>query len=289
MIRPLLTTLAAVAAVAATPAFAFDWSDNALRYQFGPSFTEPFVTTPSGGANSISKNIVSFQHADAYKYGGNFLNIDVLFSSSADKAQNSVDGAREIYAIYRHDLSLNKVFGTTAFAFGPVRDVMLEVGVDLSTKNTAFNPRVAEPVGGVVLSLAVPGFWHVGVLADKEWNNNGFSHLEHGVVVQGAGQVEFDTTAMFATSWGVPLYKAFSFEGYGSFILPKGKDGGGVQTKSELLFHPRIMWDAGSLFSSKGYQIGVGYEYWLNKFGNDHKLAPGSEESTVVFEAAFHL
>jgi hypothetical protein len=292
MIRSLLSALLAVGVVAAAaPASALDWSDNAIRYQFGPSFAEPGVVDTNGSASAISKNIVSFQHADGYKYGGNFFIVNVLLSSTADKAQNSNAGATEIYAIYRTDFSANKVLQTKAFTFGPIRDVMLEAGIDLSAKNTGFAAQVFKPVVGPVLSLAVPaGFWDVGVLVEKEWNNNGIAHVVNGQPdFASGGRVEFDPTLMFATSWAIPVYGAVSFEGFGNVILPKGKDGFGEQTKTEFLIHPRVMFDAGSLFGTKGYQIGAGYEYWLNKFGDNHANVPGAEQSTFVVEAALHL
>jgi hypothetical protein len=45
---------------------------------YGTKFGEPFVT------QDITKNILSLTHADGWKYGGNFLNIDVLFSDKND-------------------------------------------------------------------------------------------------------------------------------------------------------------------------------------------------------------
>lgn len=296
MIRSLLSALLATAVVAAAPASALDWSDNALRYQYGPNYSEPGVSTsgtPVGPAKSVHKNIVGFTHVDGYKFGGNFLSVNMLLSNAADPTnRNTTQGATEVYAIYRHDLSLNKVTSSKNFEFGPIRDVLLEAGADLSTKNTAFAPHKAMLVAGPVVSLKVPGFLNVGVLVNKEWNNNGAAHVENGRVdFTRGGSVEFDPAVMFASSWGVPVYGAFSFEGFASVNLPKGRDGFNRETVAELLVHPRVMWDAGSLFGSKGYQLGVGYEYWLNKFGNNHKLAAvsGSEQSTVVFEAAIHL
>jgi hypothetical protein len=102
--------------------------------------------------------------------------------------------------------------------------------------------------------------------------------------------VEFDPTVMFTTAWGVPLGSLpLSFEGFANVNLPKGKDGFGADTKTEVLVHPKVMFDVGTLWGSKGYQLGAGYEYWLNKFGNDHNKVVGAKESTVFVEAAVHL
>lgn len=293
--KSLLASVALALAVSALPArAALDWSDNAFRYTWGQSFSEPGVRATDGSSRTIAKNIVAFTHVDGYKFGGNYLNINMLLSTSEDPAnRNPGQGATEFYAIYRHDLSLAKLTHSKA-GFGPIRDVFLEAGIDYSTKNTAFAPHKVMPVVGPGVALKVPGFWNVAVLANKEWNNNGVASVKpDGTLDFTKGSaVEFDTTVMLATSWGIPLLSLpVSFEGFGSLNLPKGKDGFNRQTKSELLLHPKLMWDVGTHFATKGYQVGVGYEYWMNKFGNDRNLAAnwGAEQSTFLVEAAFHL
>ncbi|MBV8624292.1 MAG: outer envelope protein, partial [Herbaspirillum sp.] len=57
---------------------AADWADNSIGYRYGTRFAEPYNT------QDISKNIVNFQHASGYKYGTNFLNVDLLMSDSKD-------------------------------------------------------------------------------------------------------------------------------------------------------------------------------------------------------------
>jgi hypothetical protein len=276
-----LLTLAALAlALAAPAAHALDWSDNVFRFWWGPNFREPGVGAPGTDGKEIAKSVLTFTHVDGYKWGGNFFNVNMLHSTQADPSRGLDQGATEVYATYRHDLSLNKVTGSKTFAFGPVRDLFIEAGIDLSTKNTNFAPHKKMPVIGAGLALNVPGFWNVAVLANQEWNNNGIV----------GKSVEFDPTVMFATSWGVPLFKMpLAFEGFAIVNLPKGKDGFGRDTVTEVLLHPKLMWDVGPLFGSKGYQLGAGYEYWLNKFGNDADEVVGAEQGTVFFEAAIHL
>ncbi len=247
MIRKiLLSLLVAACGVVAQPAQAAEWSDNAIRYWVGTSFKEPGVGANGTDGTDIAKNVFSFTHASGYKYGGNFLNVDVLLSSSVDNANNSNAGAAEIYAVYRTDLSFNRISGSKMFSFGPVRDVLLIAGADLSAKNTAFAAHVMKPVAGLALSFDVPGFLNIGALAEKEWNNNG--------------------------------------------IVGKGF---GNPTKTEVLLHPKLMGDVGALWGNpkSGFKLGVGFEYWLNKFGNDknNPFAPGSEAKTPFLEAQVHL
>ncbi|HEX7622827.1 MAG TPA: hypothetical protein VF400_04590 [Anaeromyxobacteraceae bacterium] len=280
--RTLLLLTVSTFALAALPAQALDWSDNAFHYWWGPAFAEP------GNPNNVPKNILSFTHVDGYKWGGNFLNIDMLYSYSgkADNVQGLTEvksaGATEVYVVYRHNLSLNKITGSKAFEVGGVlRDVGIELGADLNTKHNAFAARKIMPVAGLSASLNVPGFLNVGVLLDKEWNTNAIVGKE----------VTFDVTPMLTAAWGIPVFGPIAFEGFALANLPKGKDGFGADTKTEVLLHPKVMVDLGTLWGSKGYQIGAGWEYWLNKFGNDND-APGSlgnKQSTVFLEAAIHL
>ena len=136
------------------------------------------------------------------------------------------------------------------------------------------------PIAGLQLSFAVPGFLVLGVALSKEFNTNGIT----------GKAVKFDVTPQFTAAWiiNIPL-GALSFEGFGNVILPKGKDGFGGDTVTEVLLHPKLMYDVGTFFGTKGYQIGAGYQYWLNKFGTDHNKLSGCAESAAFVEAAIHL
>ncbi len=268
-------TLFSLLALLASPlsARAAQWSDDSFHYWFGTAFAEP------GIAKNVAKHVLTFTHASGYKYGTNFLNASLLYSNTADPVRNTPSaGAAELYAIYRHTLSFGKISGRL-LAFGPVRDLGITLGVDANTKNTAFAGRKIMPIGGLTIALEVPGFLNLDLLANKEWNTNGI-----------VGKlVEFDVTMTAATAWAIPVYGPVNFEGFGSVNLPKGKDGFGNDTKTELLFHPKVMVDVGTLWGSKGWQVGAGWQYWLNKFGNDHNNVVGAEESAAFVEAAVHL
>ncbi len=279
MHRSLLALATVAGMLSASPAAGAQWQDNAIGYRWGATFREPGLVGADGEAKDVAKSVFSFTHVDGYKYGGNFLNIDFLVSSKADPAVGRAEGAAEVYVTYRTDLSLNKVTDGKTFAFGPVRDVSLEAGIDLNTKNTAFASHKVMPVVGGVFALDVPGFLNVGFLAAREFNNNGIV----------GKHVEFDTTGVLATSWGIPIGPV-TFAGFGNVVLPKGKDGFGNQTKTEVLVRPKLMLDVGSLWGwKKAIEVGGGFQYWLNKFGNDHSKTKGAEEKTPFVEAALHL
>jgi hypothetical protein len=289
-----LLSLAVLALALAAPAARAElqWSDNSFHVAYGTAYREPFNT------ENVSKTILSYTHVDGYKWGSNFLNLDFLYSTAGDgdnvfvggnnflptPAQNlGGAGAMEVYAVYRNTLSLNKITSSKNFEFGGVvRDVGVVGGIDLNTKNHAFSSRKIMPVLGVGVALNVPGFLNVELLANKEWGVNGTF----------ARNTSFDVTPMLAASWGIPLYGPVTFEGFGDVNLPKGNGGAGLaDTKTEVLLHPKLMVDVGTLWGSKGYQLGVGFEYWLNKFGSDHDQDPtgGSFAKTVFGEVAIHL
>jgi nucleoside-specific outer membrane channel protein Tsx len=280
-LRLLLLSLSALSLLAlAHTAKASEWADDSISYRWGTTFREPGVTNSAGDPKNIAKSILNFSHVDGYKYGGNFLSVDMLLSTTADPAVGNGDGAAEVYIVYRHDLSLNKITGTKNFSFGPVRDVNLELGTDLGTKNTSFAAHKVAPCIGPVVTFEVPGYLEFGVLAVKEWNNNGFASNP---------DVKFDATVMFTTAWGIP-FGPVNFTGFGDVELPKGKDGFGAQTKTEVLLHPKLLLDVGSFWNWKhAIEAGVGYEYWLNKFGNDNSKVPGSLANTPFVEVDVHL
>jgi hypothetical protein len=278
--RVVVGAVAALAVSWTTSAFAQGFQDNTLSYRYGTSFKEPAV---AGGAN-IEKSIVNFTHVDSYKYGSNFLSIDALFSNRIDPAAGGGAGAQEFYAVYRHDLSLNKVTGGKAYSFGPIRDIGLHAGGDANTKNTGFAPGKRLVVVGPYVSWAVPvGFLNTSVNYCKEWNHNGIV----------GKSVEFKDNVCFESAWSFPIPVGaanFKFNGFFNIIGPKGKDGFGNETKTEILARPELMLDVGEFFGKKNFvEAGVAYEYWSNKFGNDANKTVGAKANTPMFIGRAHF
>ena len=270
----------AVGVLAWAPAHAFDWNVNEVAYWYGSTFREPGISK-DGSARDIPKNVVSLSHADGYALGTNFIDVDILKSSSADPASGSSDGAVEVYVVDRQDFSLTALTGSDRFRFGPIRDVMIEAGADINTKNTAFESDKRMPVAGLAAQFDVPaGYWKAAVLWDKEWNHNGITDRD----------VTFNSTLRLETAWDVPFALAgqrFTFEGYGIYNGPKGIDGFGDKMRSEVLIHSQVMLDVGSWFDHPGLlKVGGGFQYWLNKFGVDHTTTQGALESAPFARVA---
>jgi hypothetical protein len=291
--------------IAPAPEKFFMFSDTTLSYWHEFSGAEPGVGKP------ISKDIGTITHFDVWKYGTNFVNIDFLKSDNHDPAApwggvgfpipagGVGQGAFEVYALYRGTLGFNEIFDTKAFKFGPVKDLAFYFGGDVNTKNTAFAPQKDLIVAGLQVQFDVPGYFNVAVMAGKEWNHNGIvpQLVAIGVPCPGAcaENVSFRPTAIFESQYMQPLGFTglpLRFSGFTNVVLPKGNDGFGNKTKTELLTDNRLTLDVGKLAANKPNWIDLfgGYRYWQNKFGGDHDLdaTGGGTESTFYVGIAWH-
>ena len=136
-------TLLCLSMLCCTGAQAADWSDTALSWRIGDKFREPY--NPA----DIRKNIFAITHASGYKYGSNFLNVDMLLSDHNDPASlTQSGGAHEAYVLYRHTLDIGKLRGAD-IKFGAVRGVGATFGFDWNTKNdVGYNSRKRLLVAG---------------------------------------------------------------------------------------------------------------------------------------------
>jgi hypothetical protein len=287
-----------------TKASFFDFSDTQLQYWHEFNGAEPSI------ANPVTKNIFSIVHNDAWQYGTNFLELDFLLSDQNDPQApwggpsfpippgGINPGAFEFYGVYRGTLSFNQLTKTETFRLGPINDLSFYFGGDFNTKNTAFYPQKRSFVTGLQLSFDVPGYLNVAAMLYKEWNHNGIVPLL-GNPPGTTEYVDFSPTAAFEAQYmqplsftGVPL----RFSGFTNVVLPKGNDGFGVATVTELLTDNRLTLDFGKLVADRPnlVDIFVGYRYWLNKFGNNPyppsgPPVPGTLESTFYLGVAWHI
>jgi len=277
---------AAIALAAAASGFgacAADWSDTYIGFRAGNKYAEPF------NANDIKKKILNLSHASGYSYGSNFFNVDYLMSDNTDPAFAGADsGAREVYIVYRHTLDAEKVLGTP-FKFGPLRGWGLTAGFDVNTKDDAgYNSKKQMLVLGPTVFVDVPGFLSVSALWLKESNApyNTFSGT-------GVSRYDYKTHPMLTAAWGIPIGgTGLSFEGFANWIAAKGINEFGGNTKAETNVDMQLMYDVGSLYGKKGqFKVGLEYQYWRNKFGNDHKgpAGPGAFAKTPMIRAEYHF
>lgn len=262
--------------LAAQTAQAWDWSDTSVGWSHGNRYAEPFNT------RDISKNIYSFTHADGYRYGTNFLNIDRLQSDSTDR-QTDGSGARETYVVYRHTLDLGKVTDKN-LSVGPVRGVGLTAGFDWNNKNDAgYASKKRMLVLGPTLMFDVPGFLNLSLLWMQE------SNRPVGV----ADRYTYRTHPMLSAAWSIPVGSdrlPLFFTGYGNWIASKGKNEFGGDTATETNIDMKLLLDVGAASGgTKGHAfVGIGYQYWHNKFGNLPSVS-GSTANTPYIRAEYHF
>lgn len=278
------TALVALLAASSCAVHAADWSDTSLSYRYGTKFAEPFNT------EDISKHIVNFSSASGYKYGKNFLSVDLLLSSVEDPSSaGSTDGAHEAYAVYRHTLDLGKVTGAN-MAFGPVRGVGATAGFDFNSKTDAgYNSKKRMLVAGPTLMFDVPGFLDVSLLALWESNApyNSFSNTS-------TARYSYDVHPMLSAAWGIPFNVggvALSFEGFANYIASKGKNEFGGATAPETNVDMQIMYDLSPAIGAakNTLKVGLEYQYWRNKFGNPARNIPGATAKTPMVRVEYHF
>jgi hypothetical protein len=260
-------------------------SEDSLSYSYGSRFRTPFVTTaeqPRGA--DIGRNSIEFTHLDFWKYGSNIVDLNLRMSNHAEPAVGGGAGALEVYGIFRADFSLNKIGGTRRFGAGPLRDIALEAGANLETKNSDYSPEERTLFLGPNFQFKIPrGFLNVGVHIRKEWN--------HEAILGKADN--YSPCLNFETNWSVPLpirRVPLAFAGFATLNTPKGKDSFGTNSVTEYLVRPRLMLDVGALaFHKRGLlEAGGGVEYWYNEFGKPASF-PGATEIAPFFQLTLRL
>ena len=286
------------------PAPFFVFQDTVLEYRLETAATEP------GNSVHFPKHIANVSHVDAYQYGTNFVSVDFLKSTTADPSFPATapfkgDGSAEVYGIYRGTFSGNAFTNSKMFTFGPVKDISLGFGGDIESHNNAFAAQKRALVVGPQISFNVPGYLTFQISLYKEWNHNGIAQT--GVPAFPVtnpdfdpvnGRVSFRPTAEFELAYAQPLSFTglpLTLSGFANVVLPKGLDGFGNHTRTELLTSHRLTLDVGSFWGRpKLVDAFVGYKYWLNKFGTNAQFGqvsytPGSLEHQVFFGVDFHL
>lgn len=272
--------MAAALVAASGAASAADWSDTSIGYRWGNHFREPV------NAGNIAKNIYFLTHVSGYKYGTNFFNVDLLQSDKSDPG-NGKDGAQEVYVVYRNTLDFGKISGKD-LKWGWIRGWGATAGFDWNTKNDAgYSSKKRMLVLGPTVMFDTPGFFNLSVLA--LWESNDPIGNPQG------GRYTYKTHPMLTGAWGIPFGSLpVSYEGFFNIIAPKGNDEFGNPTKTEINWDSQIMVDVGSLVGGpkQTFKLGVEYQYWKNKFGNDNGnpfFRGGAKASTPMIRAEYHF
>lgn len=232
------------ASIIAGNVLALEWSDNEIQYLRGKAFHEPYNSA------DVSKQTVTFQHADGHAYGRNFLFVDALKSDDKDAS------ASEFYGEGYASFSLGKL-GGTSLSHGMLRDINLTAGINYGHKsyaNYSIDPRVLLP--GISVDLNLPGF--------AFFNFDILAYIDRGRFAGNDNGCNADTHQL-TPAWKLPFSIAgekFSFEGFVDVIGAHGN------CARQVLGQPQLRWDIGNHFGQAGKLfLGIEYQYWNNKYG----------------------
>lgn len=272
--------------VAIPPSFiAPTFSSNTLSYAWGPNYRNPFIASVSqpGGAD-IARHSIEFKHFDAWRYGHNFVDVILKRSSSVEPAAGGGAGALGFYSIVRAGLSINRMAGRSVIALGPLRDIDLQLGANLQSKNSDFAPNERSLYLGPNFQFGFgAGYLNIALQARQEWNHNG---------ILGRNE-DYDLGFNIEPVWSFPFHigrASLVFEGYADYNTPKGRDTSGQQTRAELIARPQLKLDVSPWFglAPNVLELGVGVEYWDNLFGKNGDRVPGARQSTPVISLGVH-
>lgn len=274
-------------------------NDNRLTFAYEPTAVDP------GTTNKTAKQVYAFTHFDAWAYGTNFINLELIKSDHADPAgpcpilqPTGCAGATEFFGMIRSTFGFNQIFNTKAFTVGPLHNVSFEVGAEGETKNQFLSPAKRALVAGLQFAFDLPyhGYFNVAPLMYKEWNHNTFLTPAF-VAPLGTGIADGNTD--YRPTWAVetnyymdlgflpPEFQYFAISGRAAWYGPKGT--GTTPTQVPLAINPpaaiefnsepiRLTFDASKAIWGPKYShfadVWVAYRYWQNKFGLDHNLAP---------------
>ncbi len=242
----LLAAVALALTIFAVPkAKAATWSNTELHLQYGALDTPSFA-----GGGDKDTLIFTFQHASGWKYGDNFLFFDVL--SSEDGGFNDNDTYGEWYSY----VSFRKVAGKEEMQ-GALKDVRFVMGF-----NWAPDADVIKYLPGIGLSWNVKGF--------AFFNTDLTLYIDDSVGTANGGAPEQDNSFMIDVSWARPIGQRFSIEGHVEYIGERTDEFGGT-VEAWFQAQPQFRW-----FVSENLAVGIEYQYWMNKLGDD-----ATDESAV--------
>src|SRR5271166_1125 len=281
--------IAAAGASQSTAADMFTVNANSVSYGYAFAATDPYET------DHTRKGIISFTHFDAWAYGTNLFNIDLLKSNSNDPSNpcglagfpaTGCEGTTEIYGFFRSTLGWKELFGLRFGNF--LTNVSFKVGGDANSVNNANSAAKKDVVGGLQFNFALPygASFAVSPLYYSEKNHGSF-------ITSNTSKVDYFSTYRVEASLNVPLGPKgtpLSFSSLFAVQGPKGQCPAGecavnaVSTKAETYTQQKLNLDIGQWTYNKPgvVSVWVAYVYWHNKFGIDHNLDPtgGSIEST---------
>ncbi len=178
-----------------------------------------------------NREILTFQHANGWKYGSNFFFFDIT---------QPFDDGTDVYGEWYTWLSEEKIFGKN-INLAIIDDISLGLSI-----NTGANFRAY--LAGLTLHFNFPNcsFFTIDVMFYDD-------------------QKESEGTYIITPAWDSQFNLSnikLRFSGYVDFIGAEGK------RENQILTQPQILIDAGHFWNTADKLfIGIEYQYWKNKFG----------------------
>jgi nucleoside-specific outer membrane channel protein Tsx len=237
----------------------FEWSTTELQLQYG-RYEVPFTgeTTRENGF------VYTFQHADGWKYGDNFMFVDY---SDYD------DTGTDLYGEFYANFSLGKITGKE-IGFWRVKDIGIIAGI-----NYGREAELLKYLPGFRLSWDLPGFAFLNSDFTLYIDDNGGPP---------DGIPKEDNSYMVDINWAAPFTigkQRFSIEGHVEYIGRRDNEFGD-KVSWHVLGQPQFRWDLGNAWFGEQDKlfVGIEWQFWLNK--NDD---PDTDESAPQLLAVWRF
>ncbi|MDH5358219.1 MAG: DUF5020 family protein [Gammaproteobacteria bacterium] len=205
-------------------------------------WTSTNIQALSGGTHELGsskRNLITIEHAHGWRYGDNFMFIDVIDRS---------DIGTEFYGEFYPRLSWSKMTGLQP-SVSAFKDFSLVAGINTGNLPKSDPHKAYLFGGGISFNVPAMDYLQLDVQAFKSEN--------------------VSTTGIQITPvWSVPFQIGslhFKFRGFADWQSKKAT--GGEHT---LLTQPQLLLDVGQLANHPNqFYAGIEYSYWRNKFGID--------------------
>ena len=218
-----------------SPKKLLQWEADDIQYLFG--FNWRAGSTPAQAPHA-ERDIITFEHADGWKYGDNYLFIDV------NNITQQTDGT-SFYGEFQPRFSYAKISGQKV-EIGPIQDIE-------QSNRIVMTDNFFAHMHGVSVDLKVPGFLFLyqNFWIRKEEYSSGITWQLH-------------------TEWEYPFFidkYRFVCDGFFDVIGPMGHEHWNINSQ------PQLLWDFGKCF---GYDdqlfFGVEFDCRVHEYGNPHQF-----------------
>lgn len=205
----------------------FNWTNNNIQFLTGGGFE----------LGTSYRNTVTFEHADGWKYGENYLFIDAIERD---------DVGIEVYGEWYPRLQLGKLMNKSDYSDTLNR---LSIVGGINAGNQPRQDKFKAFLLGVGVNVPIPAFdfFQIDFMAYKSDDVN-------------------TTGIQITPAWSMPFQISnlkFKFRGFLDWISADATGG-----EDYILTQPQLLMDVGDLFgNSDQVYLGVEYWYWHNKFG----------------------